>query len=110
MRSRLPRILPISETPPVKYKPEKDAVKIKLGDLVVWKDIKKDSSDDWFYKDRKCGIVLDVRWALCDWIRIPEDSIEYYAEAVVLWDNRDTTQTSVEALKILSRPVQPRAP
>lgn len=85
-----PRWLAIHEKPPLKARGDKPF--LKPGDLVQWQ---KDPSvrGRWF-DEKIVGTVLEARWCLADWMRNEGKEVEYYAEAVILWNDGETSNTS----------------
>lgn len=79
---------------------------LKPGDLVGWvehPDAKL--KDGWYtpmWKDKHTGLVLLTRWALADWAHHDKKDPKLYPEALILWGDGETTNTSHPCLKVLN--------
>jgi hypothetical protein len=85
--------LPINEKPPLKTRGGKPF--LKKGDLVQWQ---KYPSIARCPDEKIVGTVLEVRWCLADWMRSEGKEVDYYPEAVILWNDGDTSNTSQNCL------------
>jgi len=79
---------------------------LKPGDLVGWVE-HPDSrlADGWYtpiWKDKHTGLVLLTRWALTDWAHHDKKDPKLYPEALILWGDGGTTNTSHPCLKVLN--------
>ena len=78
---------------------------LKPGDLVGWvehPDAKL--KDGWYtpiWRDKHVGLVLMTRWVLADWIRHDKKEPKLFPEALILWGDGGTTNTSHPCLKVL---------
>jgi len=78
---------------------------LKPGDLVGWvehPDAKL--KNGWYtpmWKDKHTGLVLMTRWVLADWMRWDRKEPTLYPEALILWGDGGTTNTSHACLKVL---------
>lgn len=89
-----PRWLPINEKPPLKTRGGKPF--LKKGDLVQWQ--KDPSARGRWFDEKTVGTVLEARWCLADWMRSEGKEVDYYPEAVILWNDGDTSNTSQNCL------------
>lgn len=89
-----PRWLPIHEKPPLKARGDKPF--LKKGDLVQWPGA-PGLLGRWF-DEKTVGTVLEARWCLADWMRHEGREVHYYPEAVILWNDGDTSNTSQACL------------
>ena len=75
---------------------------ITPGQLVQWiRHPDTDLKPGWFtphYVNKHFGIVLKTRWVLDDWVRYDNKEPALYPEALILWADGDTTNTSHGAL------------
>lgn len=82
------------------------APSIEPGDVVVWKQHPDDTEDTSrvfyspFYMNKTVGLVLLTRWTRMDW-GTEEEVNTLYPEALVLWEDGDTTNTSHPCLERL---------
>lgn len=78
---------------------------LKPGDLVGWvRHPDADLSPGWYtpiWRDKHVGLVLMTRWVLADWMRHDKEDPKLYPEALILWGDGETTNTSQSCLKIL---------
>lgn len=75
------------------------------GDIVTWDRHPDDTQGDRiyyspFYVNKTVGLVLLTRWTLMDWADY-EEREKLYPEALILWEDGDTTNTSHACLKRL---------
>jgi hypothetical protein len=94
---------PIDDPPPGREMSSKP--KLKSGDLVEWVQ-HPDSSlkDGWYtpmWKDKHVGLVLLTRWVLSDWVRWDRKQPKLYPEALILWGDGGTTNTSQSLLRAI---------
>lgn len=94
------RYVRIDEKPPARTR-EKST--LLAGDLVVWKpDVGTDFNRRPYYMNKVIGTVVESRWTLMDWDASPHErtreNSEYYPEAVVMWNDGETTNTSQNCL------------
>ena len=94
-----PRYVRINEAPPAKiFSPST----LLAGDLVVWKPQIRNDVRGRHYASKIVGTVVESRWSLRDWdepgIERTRESSEYYPEAVVMWCDGETTNTSQDCL------------
>lgn len=94
---------PISEPPGEWFRADEPT--IKPGDLVSWKKHPDaDLAPGWFtpaFRNKHVGLVLMTRWVLADWDRIDKKEPKIFPEALVLWGDGETTNTSQSCLKVL---------
>ena len=94
---------PIEEPPPL-FQRSCDPT-LRPGDLVCWvehPDAKL--KDGWYtpiWRDKHVGLVLMTRWVLADWDKFDKKEPKIYPEALILWGDGETTNTSQSCLKIL---------
>ena len=78
---------------------------LKSGDLVEWIQHPDASlKDGWYtpmWKDKHVGLVLLTRWILADWVRWDRKQPKLYPEALVLWGDGGTTNTSQSLLRVI---------
>lgn len=78
---------------------------LKPGDLVGWvKHPDSDLREGWYtpaWRDKHVGLVLMTRWVLADWLNYDRKDLKLYPEALILWGDGDTTNTSHQCLKVL---------
>lgn len=79
---------------------------LRPGDLVGWVE-HPDSrlADGWYtpmWKDKHTGLVLLTRWVLADWAHHDKKDPKLYPEALILWGDGGTTNTSHPCLKVLN--------
>ena len=78
---------------------------LKPGDLVGWvehPDAKL--KDGWYtpiWRDKHVGLVLMTRWVLADWDKFDKKEPKLFPEALILWGDGGTTNTSHPCLKVL---------
>lgn len=94
---------PIGE-PPSEWK-RADEPTVKPGDLVGWKKHPDaDLKPGWYtpvWRDKHIGLVLMTRWVLADWDKFYKGEPKIYPEALILWGDGGTTNTSQACLKVL---------
>lgn len=91
----LPRWLPIEEKTPV---PNRGEPHLIPGNLVTWADHLFETTSAKYYHNKRVGTVLECRWCLADWMRTEGKEVDYFPEAVVLWNDGETTNTSQACL------------
>jgi hypothetical protein len=93
---------PIAE-PPDSWK-RSDEPTLKPGDLVGWvKHPDADLREGWYtpvWQSKHVGFVLMTRWVLPE-MHHDEKEPELYPEALILWGDGDTTNTSHQCLEVL---------
>lgn len=77
--------------------PQRSKPRVVPGDIVHWN---KTDRTHWSEAEMRktTGLVLMVRWCLADWIYNPNKKTELMPEALVLWNDGETTNTSHECL------------
>ena len=72
------------------------------GQLVQWvKHPDTDAEPGWYtphYVNKHVGIVLKTRWTLADWLSYENKDPTIYPEALILWADGETTNTSHSAI------------
>ena len=84
-----PRWVAMDQQPPLT---SRGAPHLNVGDLVTW------NTSIAHVLTQVVGTVLEVRWCLADWMILDEKEIDYFPEAVVMWNDGATTNTSQNCL------------
>lgn len=75
------------------------------GQLIQWvKHPNADMESGWHvphYERKHVGLVLKTRWVLADWMRYDKKEPKLYPEALILWADGETTNTSHEGLRAI---------
>lgn len=78
---------------------------LKPGDLIGWvRHPDADLEDGWYtpmWRNKHVGLVLMTRWVLADWDRFDKKEPKVFPEALVLWGDDETTNTSQSCLKVI---------
>jgi len=102
----LPRHLAINDRRYQKYKNQK-VVSLRVGDLVSWLWTHTASAyftNTLFYKCKTIGLIVDTRWTLIDYHDASMNlSYFYLKEAVILWEDGETTNSSQDSLNLIKR-------
>ena len=92
------------EEPPSLFQRSCDPT-LRPGDLVGWVEHPDAKLKDGWYTpiwcDKHVGFVLMTRWVLADWDKFDKKEPKIYPEALILWGDGGTTNTSQSCLKIL---------
>lgn len=93
---------PIASPPPEWERSDEPTV--KPGDLVAFKVHPDDGlAEGWYtpiWRNKRIGLVLMTRWVLADWMRHDKKEPKLYPEALILWGDGETTNTSQSCLKV----------
>ena len=91
---------PINDPPSIYQKSGEPTV--MPGQLVQWvKHPDTDAEPGWYtphYVNKHVGIVLKTRWTLADWVPYDNKDPTIYPEALILWADGETTNTSHSAI------------
>jgi hypothetical protein len=78
------------------------AASLSPGQLVQWvMHPNADMEAGWnvpLYTNKCVGLVIKTRWVLADWMRHDKKEPKLYPEALILWADGETTNTSHGAL------------
>lgn len=76
---------------------------MRAGDLVSWEKHPDDGyGKSRMFENKRTGIVIATRWVLCDWMKPKKESLSLLPEALILWEDGETTNTTHGCLKILA--------
>ena len=79
---------------------------LQPGDLISWmKHPDAGLMDGWYtprWRDKHVGLVLMTRWVLADWLAHEGKEMKIFPEALILWGDGETTNTSQSLLKVLN--------
>lgn len=53
------------------------------------------------WRNKHVGLVLMTRWVLADWDRFDKKEPKVFPEALILWGDGETTNTSQSCLKVI---------
>lgn len=83
----------------------RDEPTLNPGDLVGWvKHPDADLKEGWYtpmWRDKHNGLVLMTRWVVADWLSHEGKEPDLFPEALILWNDGDTTNTSQACLQKL---------
>ncbi len=78
---------------------------LKPGDLICWtRHPDADLKEGWYtpmWRNKHVGLVLMTRWVLADWDRFDKKEPKVFPEALILWGDGETTNTSQPCLKVI---------
>ena len=90
------------DTPTNKF-PITSGPSLRAGDLVSWEKHPDDGyGKSRMFENKRTGIVIATRWVLCDWMKPKKESLSLLPEALILWEDGETTNTTHGCLKILA--------